>query len=216
MEGKELTMGSLFSGSSGFELASLMAGIRPVWASEVEPYPIRVTTKRMPWLRHLGDIHDIRGGEIEPVDIITGGSPCQDVSIAGKRSHKGDEGEDGWKISEIHHMGERPRSVQLVRRRGFQDGHRGVLLDDPIKETMDWVKNTKEGQMKFSSDYARWRNEGIEEGRVEGREEGREEVRMDAITSILRKGKLSIAEIADSFNLPVSRVEEIARRFLSA
>ena len=85
------------------------------------------------------------------------------------------------------------------------------MLDDPIKETMDWVKNTKEGQMKFSSDYARWRNEGREEGRVEGREEGREEVRMDAITSILRKGKLSIAEIADSFNLPVSRVEEIAR-----
>ena len=77
------------------------------------------------------------------------------------------------------------------------------MLDDPIKETIDWVKNTKEGQMKFSSDYARWRNEGIEEGRVE--------VRMDAITSILRKGKLSIAEIADSFNLPVSRVEEIAR-----
>ena len=85
------------------------------------------------------------------------------------------------------------------------------MLDDPIKETIDWVKNTKEGQMKFSSDYTRWRNEGIEEGRVEGREEGREEVRMDAITSILRKGKLSIAEIADSFNLPVSRVEEIAR-----
>ena len=77
------------------------------------------------------------------------------------------------------------------------------MLDDPIKETMDWVKNTKEGQMKYSSDYARRRNEG--------REEGREEVRMDAITSILRKGKLSIAEIADSFNLPVSRVEEIAR-----
>ena len=77
------------------------------------------------------------------------------------------------------------------------------MLDDPIKETIDWVKNTKEGQMKFSSDYARWRNEGIEEGRVE--------VRMDAITSILRKGKLSIAEIADSFNLPISRVEEIAR-----
>ena len=77
------------------------------------------------------------------------------------------------------------------------------MLDDPIKETMDWVKNTKEGQMKFSSDHARWRDEG--------REEGREEVRMDAIISILRKGKLSIAEIADSFNLPVSRVEEIAR-----
>ena len=86
MKGKQLTMGSLFSGSGGFELASLLSGIRPVWASEVEPYPVRVTTRRMPWLRHLGDIHDIHGGEIEPVDIITGGSPCQDVSIAGKRT----------------------------------------------------------------------------------------------------------------------------------
>ena len=61
------------------------AGIRPVWASEIEPFPIRVTTKRLPMIKHLGSITDINGGEIEPVDIITMGSPCQDLSIAGKR-----------------------------------------------------------------------------------------------------------------------------------
>ena len=47
---------------------------------------IRVTTKRMPEVKHLGDVSDIKGYEIEPVDIITFGSPCQDMSIAGKRA----------------------------------------------------------------------------------------------------------------------------------
>ena len=84
MNGK-LTMGSLFDGSGGFPLSALIAGIRPVWASEIEPFPIRVTTKRLPMIKHLGSITDINGGEIEPVDIITMGSPCQDLSIAGKR-----------------------------------------------------------------------------------------------------------------------------------
>ena len=84
--GRELTLGSLFSGSGGFELGGLLAGIQPKWASEIEPFPVRVTTKRLPSVRHLGDIHAIDGGEIEPVDIITFGSPCTDLSIAGKRA----------------------------------------------------------------------------------------------------------------------------------
>lgn len=66
-------------------MASLLSGITPVWASEIEPFPIRVTTKRLPMVRHIGSITDIKGDEIEPVDIITMGSPCQDLSIAGKR-----------------------------------------------------------------------------------------------------------------------------------
>ena len=82
---ERLTMGSLFDGSGGFPLSALIAGIEPKWASEIEPFPIRVTTKRFPTMRHLGSINEINGGEIEPVDIITMGSPCQDVSIAGKR-----------------------------------------------------------------------------------------------------------------------------------
>ena len=83
---RKLTLGSLFSGSGGFELGGLLAGIQPMWASEIEPFPVRVTTKRLPSVRHLGDIHDIDGGKIEPVDIITFGSPCTDLSIAGKRA----------------------------------------------------------------------------------------------------------------------------------
>ncbi len=51
-----LTLGSLFDGSGGFPLAGMMAGITPIWASEIEPFPIRVTTKRIPHMKHYGDI----------------------------------------------------------------------------------------------------------------------------------------------------------------
>ena len=82
---KSLTLGSLFSGSGGFELGGILAGIEPRWVSEVEPFCVRVTTKRLPQVRHLGDIKAIDGGKIEPVDIITFGSPCTSLSIAGLR-----------------------------------------------------------------------------------------------------------------------------------
>lgn len=80
-----LTLGSLFDGSGGFCLAALKNGITPVWQSEIEPFCIRVTTKRLPQVKHYGDISLLNGAELEPVDIITFGSPCQDISIAGKR-----------------------------------------------------------------------------------------------------------------------------------
>ncbi|WP_207767807.1 DNA cytosine methyltransferase [Heyndrickxia camelliae] len=90
----KLTLGSLFDGSGGFPLGGLISGITPVWASEIEPFPIRVTTKRLPFIKHYGDISTMDGSKIEPVDIITFGSPCQDLSIAGKR-----DGLDGKRSS---------------------------------------------------------------------------------------------------------------------
>lgn len=86
MENKNLTLGSLFDGSGGFPLGGLISGITPLWASEIEPFPIRVTTKRMPWIKHYGDVSTISGDNLPPVDIITFGSPCQDMSVAGKRA----------------------------------------------------------------------------------------------------------------------------------
>lgn len=83
---KTYTLGSLFDGSGGFGLAGTLCGITPVWASEVEPYPIAVTTSRFPNMKHYGDVSKVNGAKIEPVDIITFGSPCQDMSIAGKRA----------------------------------------------------------------------------------------------------------------------------------
>lgn len=90
----KLTLGSLFDGSGGFPLGGLLSGITPVWASEIEPFPIRVTTKRLPFMKHYGDVSRMDGGKIEPVDVITFGSPCQDMSIAGRR-----EGLDGSRSS---------------------------------------------------------------------------------------------------------------------
>lgn len=87
-----MKLGSLFDGSGGFPLGGLFHGIEPVWASEIEPFPIRVTTSRFPKMKHYGDISKINGADIEPVDIITFGSPCTDLSVAGKR-----EGLDGEK-----------------------------------------------------------------------------------------------------------------------
>ena len=82
----QLTLGSLFDGIGGFPLAGIKSGIHPVWASEIEPFPVRVTQKRLPDMKHYGDVSKLNGGDLEPVDIITFGSPCQDLSIAGKRS----------------------------------------------------------------------------------------------------------------------------------
>ena len=73
-------------------MAGALCGIEPVWASEVEPYPIAVTKSRLPKMKHLGEISKINGAEIEPVDIITFGSPCQDLSVAGKRAGLKHEG----------------------------------------------------------------------------------------------------------------------------
>lgn len=78
-------IGSLFDGSGGFPLAGAMCGFVPTWAAEVEPYPIAVTRSRFPNMRHLGDVSKCNGADIEPVDIICGGPPCQDLSVAGKR-----------------------------------------------------------------------------------------------------------------------------------
>ena len=92
-----MTLGSLFDGSGGFPLGGLICGIEPLWASEVEPFPIRVTTKRLPFMKHYGDVSALDGGDLPPVDIITFGSPCQDMSVAGRR-----EGLDGERSGLFH------------------------------------------------------------------------------------------------------------------
>jgi len=87
----ELTLGSLFDGIAGFPLSASCYGIVTKWASEIEAFPIKVTQEHFPNMVHLGDVTQINGAEIAPVDIISFGSPCQDMSVAGKRA--GLEGE---------------------------------------------------------------------------------------------------------------------------
>ncbi|MBR4472673.1 MAG: DNA cytosine methyltransferase [Oscillospiraceae bacterium] len=104
MRDKHLTLGSLFDGSGGFPLAGILSGIEPVWASEVEPFAIRVTTKRLPGMKHYGDVSQLLGSDLPPVDIITFGSPCQDMSVAGKRA-----GLDGERSGLFH------QAIRIIR-----------------------------------------------------------------------------------------------------
>lgn len=95
---KTLSLGSLFDGIGGFPLAAQRSGIKTVWASEIDPTCIEITKRHFPRLLHLGDITQIHGGEIPPVDIISFGSPCQDLSSAGAQV-----GIDGERSGLFHH-----------------------------------------------------------------------------------------------------------------
>ena len=83
---QEITLGSLFDGIGGFPLAAVHYGVKPLWASEIESFPIEVTKERFPDMIHVGDITKLKGAELPPVDILCGGSPCQDLSVAGARA----------------------------------------------------------------------------------------------------------------------------------
>lgn len=118
-ETKELTMGSLFDGVGGFPLAAVRNGIRPVWASEIEAFPIEVTKLRLPDMVHVGDITKLNGADLPPVDIITGGSPCQDLSVAGARA--------GLAGSRSGLFMEQTRIVKEMRHADIQRGRPGVF-----------------------------------------------------------------------------------------
>ena len=90
-EKKQLTLGSLFDGIGGFPYAASFYGIRPLWASEIVPECVAVTKRHFPDMAHLGDITQLHGGMIPPVDILTFGSPCQGLSLAGRRLGLADE-----------------------------------------------------------------------------------------------------------------------------
>ena len=108
-ESHDMTLGSFFDGIGGWLLAARHAGVTPVWASEIELFPCSVTARHFPAVEQLGDITKIDPDTLTPVDIICAGSPCQDLSIAGKR-----KGLDGARsslfktaISIFHQMRER-------------------------------------------------------------------------------------------------------------
>ena len=83
---KTLTLGSLFDGIGGFPLCAEKNEIKTLWASEIEPFPIAVSRQHFPAINFYGNIKSLKSKYLEKVDIITAGSPCQDVSIAGKRT----------------------------------------------------------------------------------------------------------------------------------
>ena len=110
-----LTLGSLFDGIGGFPLAAVNNGIVPLWASEIEPFPIAVTSKHFHQMLHLGDITKLNGAELPPVDIIAGGSPCQDLSVAGARA--GLAGARSGLFMEQIRITKEMRNADILRRR---------------------------------------------------------------------------------------------------
>lgn len=86
-----ITLGSLFDGAGTAPFAAQQYGVKTLWTSEIEPFPLRVGEKHFPEAVQLGDVSAVDGSKIKPVDIIVFGSPCQDLSVAGKRA--GLEGE---------------------------------------------------------------------------------------------------------------------------
>lgn len=113
-----MTLGSLFDGIGGFPLAAVHCGGVPVWASEIEPFPMRVTKLRFPDMLHVGDITKLDGAKLPPVDVICGGSPCQDLSVAGLR--KGLAGERSGLFMD---------QVRIVKEMRAEDERRGVSDD---------------------------------------------------------------------------------------
>jgi DNA (cytosine-5)-methyltransferase 1 len=104
-----ITLGSLFNGIGGWLIAAKRAGIKPIWSSEIEKVPLKVTAEHFPDVAQVGDITNITGYNLKPVDIITLGSPCQNLSVVGDR--KGLEGERSSLFFEasriIHEMREK-------------------------------------------------------------------------------------------------------------
>ena len=159
---KTITLGSLFDGSGGFPLGGVLAGITPIWSSEIEPFPIRVTTARFPNMKHYGDISTIDGSELEPVDIISFGSPCQNLSVAGKR-----EGLDGDRSSLFYEAirivkemreatnGKYPRYIVWENVPGAFSSNKG----EDFKAVLTEICKVKDEQVSISKP-AKWENAG--------------------------------------------------------
>lgn len=105
---KIVTLGSLFDGIGGWQLAAKRAGIKVLWSSEIEKFPLAVTKYHYPETIQLGDITKINVDEIEPVDIISASSPCTNLSVAGNR--------DGLEGAESRLFYESIRIVRRLRR----------------------------------------------------------------------------------------------------
>ena len=137
----QITLGSLFAGSGSFELAGTICGVTPKWNAEIEPYPCSVLATRFPGVPNLGDVRQIDGAKIEPVDIITGGSPCTDLSIAGSR-----EGLKGSASSLFYEMiriiremrvatgNKYPRFVLWENVPGALTSHKGADFHEVVKQ----------------------------------------------------------------------------------
>lgn len=126
----ELTFGSLFSGVGGFDLGLERAGMRCVWQCEIDPFCERVLAKHWPDVLRVRDIRRVTSASVPAVDVLCGGFPCQDISLAGKGA--GITGARSGLWSEYARLiGElRPRYVLVENVAAFLARGMGVVLGD--------------------------------------------------------------------------------------
>lgn len=151
---RKLKLGSLFDGLGGWPLAAVKFGVEPVWACEIETFPIEVTKVRFPNMKHLGSVTDVHGDEIEPVDIITSGSPCQDLSVAGKRA--GLAGARSGLFTE---------SIRIVREmRAATGGEYPTLSSNQNRDFLAVLQELSEADIPMP-ESGRWAGDGVVRGR---------------------------------------------------
>jgi DNA (cytosine-5)-methyltransferase 1 len=125
-----MTYGSLFTGVGGIDLGLDRAGLECRWQVENDPYAVKVLKKHWPKVKRYGDIQTIHGNELEPVDLICGGFPCQDISRIGTRA--GIDGERSGLWGEFFRLVclLRPRILFVENVPGLLDGGIGRVLGD--------------------------------------------------------------------------------------
>jgi DNA (cytosine-5)-methyltransferase 1 len=136
-----LTHGSLFSGVGGFDMGADNAGLVTKWQCEIDKKPRSVLKKHWPDIKQYEDVKDVKGNEIEPVDVISFGSPCQDLSVAGKR--KGLTGERSGLFHQAIRIakemqdateGQYPRFIIWENVRGALSSNEGKDFEKVIEE----------------------------------------------------------------------------------
>lgn len=167
-ENRQFKMLSLFDGSGGFPLAATLCGIEPVYAAEIEPFPIKVTKARFPHMKHLGDISKINGAELETVDVVTGGTPC---FIAGTliQTDKGLLPIENVKISDM--VLTHTNTYQKVEKIGNQPSNNIIkikLMGSPVITTTEnhpfYVRKSKKDYSYYideNGDKKRHNNKGM-------------------------------------------------------
>lgn len=125
-----MKFGSLFSGIGGFDLGLERAGWSCAWQVEIDPYKRVVLAEHWPTVTRYEDVRDVRWAEVEPVELLAGGFPCQDTSDAGRRA--GIEGEQSGLWAHFHDAIRilRPRFVLLENSTGLLARGMGRVVGD--------------------------------------------------------------------------------------
>ena len=128
-----MTLGSLFSGIGGLDLGLERAGMRVVWQVENNPFCRKVLAKHWPDVPCYEDVKTLTGEELEPVDVICGGFPCQPVSVAGTQKGTDDE---RWLWPEFNRLIRilRPRYAILENVPGLFTVQHGQIFGDILRD----------------------------------------------------------------------------------